>query len=157
MAQKFPDEIFSLMRNFNWRIFEISRNCRQISWFNNGKNGIYAHLRDFYLVKLPKNLQKYKNLQIMIKITSVREKWRNTCKWRKFSLTKVFTTKFSPIKTGNRIKYLNENETKNSRWNCKFLFIISNLVLDDPLWHQECVCFDNCEMKCRQKIRNKLN
>ena len=114
-------------------------------------------LRDFCFVKLPKNLQKYKNLQITIKITSVREKWWNTCKWRKFSLKKVFTTKFSPIKTGNKIKYLNENETKNSRWNYKFLFIISNLVLDDPLWHQECVCFDNCEMKCRQKIRNKLN
>ena len=34
---------------------------------------------------------------------------------------------------------------------------MSNLVLGDPLWHKEFVYFNNCEMKCCQKVRNGLN
>ena len=116
-------EIFGLWRKsfstkfFPWwgilpgEFIKLDVTC-QIYWFNNGKNGIHAHLTGFYFLKLPKNLQKYKNLQIMIKITFAREKWRNTSKWRKFSLAKVFTTKFCTIKNGNKIKYLNENGIK---------------------------------------------
>ena len=33
---------------------------------------------------------------------------------------------------------------------------MSNLVLDDPLWHQEFVYFDNYEMKCRPKNKKQV-
>ena len=33
---------------------------------------------------------------------------------------------------------------------------MSNLVLDDPLWHQKFVYFNNCEMKCRQKNKKQV-